>query len=298
MDPGHPHPGRLDWNQYTKYLASTGVTATSTQASVLWREAQAAAGIERNSPAKKRRERAAKVRAATSKGIMIDTELKRNVELEGREAAFGWEGFSNEQKIEVEARLANDEAFADAFVEAIGSTMRAERKSLGLEEPKDVADDDETKEEAEEEADRIVAALAALEETDDYADEETKDDTGDSDTGEETKEAEISDPSLKRTAPMDDDERKAALRFLLGNYADRDSLVDNMGLPLGKEQLLTLAQLTPIWGALDDQQKQMFLSESGTFASGREYAATARRLRKPKNIRRTLQTSSGQVIFI
>lgn len=298
MDPGHPHPGRLDWNQYTKYLASTGVTATSTQASVLWREAQAAAGIERNSPAKKRRERAAKVRAATSKGIMIDTELKRNVELEGREAAFGWEGFSNEQKIEVEARLANDEAFADAFVEAIGSTMRAERKSLGLEEPKDVADDDETKEEAEEEADRIVAALAALEETDDYADEETKDDTGDSDTGEETKEAEISDPSLKRTAPMDDDERKAALRFLLGNYADRDSLVDNMGLPLGKEQLLTLAQLTPVWGALDDQQKQMFLSESGTFASGREYAATARRLRKPKNIRRTLQTSSGQVIFI
>lgn len=298
MDPGHPHPGRLDWNQYTKYLASTGVTATSTQASVLWREAQAAAGIERNSPAKKRRERAAKVRAATSKGIMIDTELKRNVELEGREAAFGWEGFSNEQKIEVEARLANDEAFADAFVEAIGSTMRAERKSLGLEEPKDVADDDETKEEAEEEADRIVAALAALEETDDYADEETKDDTGDSDTGEETKEAEISDPSLKRTAPMDDDERKAALRFLLGNYADRDSLVDNMGLPLGKEQLLTLAQLTPIWGALDDQQKQMFISESGTFASGREYAATARRLRKPKNIRRTLQTSSGQVIFI
>jgi len=298
MDPGHPHPGRLDWNQYTKYLASTGVTATSTQASVLWREAQAAAGIERNSPAKKRRERAAKVRAATSKGIMIDTELKRNVELEGREAAFGWEGFSNEQKIEVEARLANDEAFADAFVEAIGSTMRAERKSLGLEEPKDVADDDETKEEAEEEADRIVAALAALEETDDYAGEETKDDTGDSDTGEETKEAEISDPSLKRTAPMDDDERKTALRFLLGNYADRDSLVDNMGLPLGKEQLLTLAQLTPIWGALDDQQKQMFISESGTFASGREYAATARRLRKPKNIRRTLQTSSGQVIFI
>ena len=97
---------------------------------------------------------------------------------------------------------------------------------------------------------------------------------------------------------MNDDERKQAMKDLIGTYAPKESLVDDMGLPLGKEALLMLAQLTPIWGTLTPQQKGLFLEEQGVFASGRKYVTSAKTMRKPKNIRRKLQTSSGQVIFI
>ena len=107
-----------------------------------------------------------------------------------------------------------------------------------------------------------------------------------------------SDPPLRRTAPIDDEERKQALGSILGNYADRDSLADDMGLPLGKEQLLTLAKLTPIWGALSDQQKQMFLSENGTFASGRQYVATAKVARKAPIRKTIVHASSGKVMAL
>ena len=99
-------------------------------------------------------------------------------------------------------------------------------------------------------------------------------------------------------APMDDEERKHALRNILGKFADRDSLVDDMGLPLGKEQLLTLAKLTPIWDALSDQQKQMFLSENGTFASGSQYVATAKVARKAPVRKTIVQASSGKVMAL
>ena len=119
---------------------------------------------------------------------------------------------------------------------------------------------------------------------DDETDDEAADETGEEakegseeakEGGEEAKEgseeAKEEKSDLTRTKPMDDDERKDALRFILGKFADRDSLVDDMGLPLGKEQLLSLAKLSPIWSALSNQQKQMFLSENGTFASGNRY---------------------------
>jgi hypothetical protein len=97
---------------------------------------------------------------------------------------------------------------------------------------------------------------------------------------------------------MREDEQKEALREIIGKYADRTSLVDDMGLPLGKDKLLTLAQTTPIWSALTDSQKQQFFEENGTFASGRSYVASARTLRKPKNLRQKVQTSSGKIIYI
>ena len=101
---------------------------------------------------------------------------------------------------------------------------------------------------------------------------------------------------IDRTS-MDDEERKEALRFILGKYADRKSLVDDLGLPLGKEQLLTLAKLTPIWSALSDEQKQMFLEESGTFASGRQYVATATRPRKAFVRKTQIRTASGRLMI-
>lgn len=102
---------------------------------------------------------------------------------------------------------------------------------------------------------------------------------------------------IDRTS-MDDEERKQALQFILGKYADRDSLVDDLGMPLGKEQLLTLAKLTPIWSALSDQQKQMFLEESGTFATGREYIATAIRPKKALVRKTKVYTASGRMLNV
>jgi hypothetical protein len=99
-------------------------------------------------------------------------------------------------------------------------------------------------------------------------------------------------------ASMDDEERKQALQSILGNYADRESLVDDIGLPLGKEQLLTLAKLTPIWGALSSQQKHMFLSENGTFASWRKYVATAKVASKAPIRKTIIQASSGKVLML
>ena len=251
-------PGRMSFNDYRSYLKERGEKVTSGEASIRWRDAQAAAGIEYVSPSKKRRERSARVKAARS------DELKNNAELAGRVAATRWENMTDEQKNEVKARLDNDVAFADAFVEAIGSVMTLDRSSSDL-------FDEETGEESK------------------------------GDAGEESKEEggeEKSDPSLRRTAPMDDEERNQALISILGNWADRDSLVDDMGLPLGKEQLLTLAKLTPIWGALSDQQKQMFLSENGTFASGRQYVATAKVARKAPIRKTIVQASSGKVMAL
>jgi hypothetical protein len=147
-----------------------------------------------------------------------------------------------EEKNEVKARLHNDDSFAEAFLEDLTALF-------GEEIGEDIGEEagEETKETREPE------------------DDETKEDAGDKakeDTGEEAKEdAESFDPFIKRTASMDDEERKQALKSILGNYTDRDSLVDDMGLPLGKEQLWALAKLAPIWGALTDQQKQLFHEE-------------------------------------
>ena len=210
--------------------------------------------------------------ATEASGISGRTQAE--VEKFGRDAAANWEDMTPEQKDKILDYAEQNEGFHEAFrngmIDIIGPGAS------------DSDDSDETDDE-----------------TKDDAGEETKDDAGE-DTGEEPKEehAEKSEPSLKRTTPMDDDERKQALKDLLGNYAPKETLVDDMGLPLGKEALLTLAQLTPIWGTLTDQQKGLFLEEQDTFALGRQYVTSARKLRKPKNIRRKLQTSSGQVIFI
>ena len=193
-------PGRMSFNDYRSYLKEHNEKVTSGEASIRWRDAQAAAGIEYVSPSKKRRERSARVKAARS------DELKNNAELAGRVAATRWENMTDEQKNEVKARLDNDVAFADAFVEAIGSVMTLDRSSSDL-------FDEETGEESKGDAG---------EESKEEGGEEAKENTEKSD--------------LRRTAPMDDEERKQALRSILGNYADRDSLVDDMGLPLGKER--------------------------------------------------------------
>jgi hypothetical protein len=185
-------------------------------------------------------------------------EVKNNEALAGEAAAISWGGLNDEDKADIE-EFVNNEPDTEFSV-----SFRAKAKSL---------------------REKELESKGA---------EETKGDEDDA-GGEEARE-EKSD--LKREAPLDDEERKQALKELLGKHVPKETLVDDMGLPLGKEALLTLAQLTPIWGTLTDRQKGLFLEEQGTFASGRQYVTSARKLRKPKNIRRKLQTSSGQVIFI
>ena len=244
--------------------------------------------------------------AAEASGISGRTQAE--VEKMGRDAAAKWETMTGEQKDMILEYAEQDAAFHDAFINGMidnepGGSSEDDGDYAGEETDDKASEDyeDYAGEETDDEASEDYEDYAG-EETDDAAGdagEETKDGAGE-DTGEEPKEehSEKYEPSLKRTASMDDDERKQAMKDLLGNYAPKETLVDDMGLPLGKEALLALAQLTPIWRTLTDQQKGLFLEEQGTFASGRQYVTSARKLRKPKNIRRKLQTSSGQVIFI
>ena len=239
-------------------------TLSPTEASERWRAARAAVG---KSPSKtqKRRDRAAKLNAA--KRDERD-EVKNNEAFAGETAAVSWNTLSEEDREGIVDALRNepDSEFSKAFKSKVNSLWE---KEFGSEE------EEAKEEEAKEDPPR---AKEGGEEAKEGGDSEAKEEKSD----------------LTRTKPMDDDERKNALRFILGKYADRDSLVDDMGLPLGKEHLLTLAKLTPIWSALSDQQKQMFLSETGTFASGNQYVATAKVARKAPVRKTIVQSSSGK----
>ena len=315
-------PGLMPWNQFQNYLKESGQRVSKKEASARWHAARADVGIERVSPRKKRRERAVKLNAAKKTG---SNKLKTNAVLAGKAAAYGWKNMDDEQRQAVEARLDDDEAFADGYTEALGSIMLSDRESLGrtpagivakkardeaidwrdmrLEEKLDAlelverenetkGDDVETEDEADD-GDETEDEADDGDETEDEAGEEAKEEAKEG--GEEAKEEKY---ALTRTKPMDDEERKQALRTTFGNYADRESLVDDMGLPLGKEQLLALAKLTPIWSARSDQQKQMFLSENGTFASGSQYVATAKVARKAPVRKTIVQASSGKVMAL
>ena len=292
-------PGRMPWNEFQNYLKESGQRVSKKEASKLYRATKVATGRFldnlRYSPRK-------------TKATGSDAKLKTNAVLAGKAAAYGWKNMDDEQRQAVEARLDDDEAFADGYTEALGSIMLLDHESLGRT-PAGIA-----AREARDEAigwgdmtlnEQIEALELAERENETKGDDvETEDEADDSDdeTVEEAKEGgeepEESEPSLKREAPMDDEERKNALRIILGKYSDRGSLVDDMGLPLGKEQLLTLAKLTPIWDALSDQQKQMFLSENGTFASGRQYVATAKTARKAPTHKTIVKTSSGKMMVL
>ena len=202
-------PGLMSYKDFRTYSKDVlNETLSSTEASARWHAAQDAAGIERVSPRKKRRERAAKLNAA------MRGEVKNNEAFAGETAAVSWNTLSDEDREGIEDALRNepDSEFSKAFKSKVNSLWE---KEFGSEE------EEAKEEEAKEDPPRAKEGG-----------EEAKEDTEKSD--------------LTRTKPMDDDERKDALRFILGKYADRDSLVDDMGLPLGKEQLLTLAKLTPI----------------------------------------------------
>ena len=316
-------PGRMPWNEFQNYLKESGQRVSKKEASKLYRATKVATGRFldnlRYSPRK------TKATGSDEKLTGSDEKLKTNAVLAGKAAAYGWKNMDDEQRQAVEARLDDDEAFADGYTEALGSIMLLDHESLGqtpagivAKKARDEAigwDDMSLKEkiEALELAERENETKGDDVETEDEADDddETDDEAAD-ETGEEAKEgseeakeggeeakegseeAKEEKSDLTRTKPMDDDERKDALRFILGKFADRDSLVDDMGLPLGKEQLLSLAKLSPIWSALSNQQKQMFLSENGTFASGNRYVATAKVARKAPTRKTLVQSSSGK----
>ena len=299
----------MPWNEFQNYLKESGQRVSKKEASKLYRATKVATGRFldnlRYSPRK------TKATGSDEKLTGSDEKLKTNAVLAGKAAAYGWKNMDDEQRQAVEARLDDDEAFADGYTEALGSIMLLDHESLGqapagivAKKARDEAigwDDMSLKEkiEALELAERENETKGDDVETEDEADDddETDDEAAD-ETGEEAKEgseeAKEEKSDLTRTKPMDDDERKDALRFILGKFADRDSLVDDMGLPLGKEQLLSLAKLTPIWSALSNQQKQMFLSENGTFASGNRYVATAKVARKAPTRKTLVQSSSGK----
>ena len=143
--------------------------------------------------------------AAAARGLSSRTTTPGSIDFKGSPIApeTNWSGYSFGDEDDAASRFANE-------LELLSPSPTKKRRPRASK-----RESDETKESDDEEAKE--GGDEAKE-----GGEEAKEDTEKSD--------------LRRTAPMDDEERKQALRSILGNYADRDSLVDDMGLPLGKER--------------------------------------------------------------
>ena len=64
------------------------------------------------------------------------------------------------------------------------------------------------------------------------------------------------------------------------------------------QKLLQIAQISPIWPLLSDEQKDMFLQNYGTLPSGKEYVS--RRIQTERAPKRTtlMQLSDGRRIAV